>query len=70
MPLHGRRQRRDEYTAKTSAASIKVKDTSNFMINFTIGYAAAEYRGFGIASAYLIHAEIQQRITMGALIAA
>ena len=29
-------QRWDTYTAKTSASSIKVKDTANFMINFSV----------------------------------
>ena len=29
-------QRWDEFTAKTSASSIKVKDTSNFMVNFAV----------------------------------
>ena len=29
-------QRWDAYTAKTSASSIKVKDTANFMINFSV----------------------------------
>ena len=64
-------QRWDEYTAKTSAASIKVKDTSNFMINFTIGMQQLNTVGLVLLGTYLIHAENPaERITMGALIAA
>ena len=64
-------QRWDEYTAKTSASSIKVKDTSNFMINFTIGMQQLNTVGLVLLGTYLIHAENPaERITMGALIAA
>ena len=64
-------QRWDGYTAKTSAASIKVKDTSNFMINFTIGMQQLNTVGLVLLGTYLIHAENPaERITMGALIAA
>ena len=64
-------QRWAEYTAKTSAASIKVKDTSNFMINFTIGMQQLNTVGLVLLGTYLIHAENPaERITMGALIAA
>ena len=64
-------QRWDEYTAKASAASIKVKDTSNFMINFTIGMQQLNTVGLVLLGTYLIHAENPaERITMGALIAA
>ena len=64
-------QRWDEYTAKTSASSIKVKDTSNFMINFTIGMQQLNTVGLVLLGTYLIHAENPaERIPMGALIAA
>lgn len=59
-------QRWDEYTAKTSAASIKVKDTSNFMINFTIGMQQLNTVGLSVLGTYLIHAENPaERITIG-----
>ncbi|MGB4882051.1 MAG: type I secretion system permease/ATPase [Neisseria sp.] len=64
-------QRWDEYTAKTSASSIKVRDTSNFMVNFAVGMQQLNTVGLVLFGTYLIHAENQaDRITMGALIAA
>ncbi|UOO81427.1 type I secretion system permease/ATPase [Uruburuella testudinis] len=64
-------QRWDEYTAKTSASSIKVRDTSNFMINFAVGMQQLNTVGLVLLGTYLIHAENPaDRITMGALIAA
>ncbi len=63
-------QRWDEYTAKTSASSIKVKDTSNFMVNFAVVMQQLNTVGLVVAGTYLIHAENPaDRITMGALIA-
>ena len=63
-------QRWDEYTAKTSASSIKVKDTSNFMVNFAVVMQQLNTVGLVILGTYLIHAENPaDRITMGALIA-
>lgn len=63
-------QRWDEYTAKTSASSIKVKDTSNFMINFAVAMQQLNTVFLVLLGTYLIHAENpNDRITMGALIA-
>ncbi|MDO4640586.1 MAG: type I secretion system permease/ATPase [Neisseria sp.] len=63
-------QRWDEYTAKTSASSIKVKDTSNFMINFAVAMQQLNTVFLVLVGTYLIHAENPtDRITMGALIA-
>lgn len=63
-------QRWDEYTAKTSASSIKVKDTSNFMINFAVAMQQLNTVFLVLLGTYLIHAENpSDRITMGALIA-
>ena len=63
-------QRWDEYTAKTSASSIKVKDTSNFMVNFAVVMQQLNTVGLVVTGTYLIHAENpSDRITMGALIA-
>lgn len=63
-------QRWDEYTAKTSASSIKVKDTSNFMINFATGMQQLNTVFLVLLGTYLIHADNPaERITMGALIA-
>ncbi len=63
-------QRWDEYTAKTSASAIKVKDTSNFMVNFAVGMQQLNTVFLVLVGTYLIHAEnTADRITMGALIA-
>ncbi len=63
-------QRWDEYTAKTSASSIKVRDTSNFVVNFAVCMQQLNTVGLVLFGTYLIHAEDSvERITMGALIA-
>ncbi|WP_373740566.1 type I secretion system permease/ATPase [Neisseria sp.] len=63
-------QRWDEYTAKTSASSIKVKDTSNFVVNFAVAMQQLNTVFLVLVGTYLIHAEnTADRITMGALIA-
>jgi type I secretion system ATPase len=63
-------QRWDEYTAKTSASSIKVKDTSNLMVNFAVAMQQLNTVFLVLVGTYLIHAEnTVERITMGALIA-
>ena len=63
-------QRCDEYTAKTSASSIKVKDTSNLMVNFAVAMQQLNTVFLVLVGTYLIHAEnTAERITMGALIA-
>lgn len=63
-------QRWDEYTAKTSASSIKMRNTSNFMINFAVCMQQLNTVGLVLLGTYLIHAENPaDRITMGALIA-
>ena len=63
-------QRWDEYTAKTSASSIKVKDTSNLMVNFAVTMQQLNTVFLVLVGTYLIHAEnTAERITMGALIA-
>ena len=63
-------QRWDEYTAKTSASSIKVKDTSNLMVNFAVAMQQLNTVFLVLVGTYLIHAEnTTERITMGALIA-
>ena len=63
-------QRWDEYTAKTSASSIKVKDTSNFIVNFAVAMQQLNTVFLVLVGTYLIHAEnTAERITMGALIA-
>ena len=63
-------QRWDEYTAKTSASSIKVKDTSNLMVNFAVAMQQLNTVFLVLVGTYLIHAEnTAERITMGALIA-
>ena len=63
-------QRWDEYTAKTSASSIKVKDTSNFMVNFAVAMQQLNTVFLVVVGTYLIHADYHaERITMGALIA-
>ena len=63
-------QRWDEYTAKTSASSIKVKDTSNLMVNFAVAMQQLNTVFLVLVGTYLIHAEnTAERITMDALIA-
>ncbi|WP_274584920.1 type I secretion system permease/ATPase [Neisseria leonii] len=64
-------QRWDGYTAKTAASSIKVKNTSNFVVNFAVAMQQLNTVFLVLLGTYLIHAENPaDRITMGALIAA
>ncbi len=63
-------QRWDSYTAKTAASSIKVKNTSNFVVNFAVAMQQLNTVFLVLLGTYLIHAENPaSRITMGALIA-
>lgn len=63
-------QKWDEYTAKTAAASIKVRDTSNFLVNFAVAMQQLNTVGLVIVGTYLIHnPDPNNQITMGALIA-
>lgn len=63
-------QKWDAYTAKTAVASIKVKDTSNFLINFAIAMQQLNTVGLVLVGTYLIHSTDKgEQITMGALIA-
>ncbi|MCP1659854.1 type I secretion system permease/ATPase [Neisseria perflava] len=63
-------QRWDEYTAKTAASAIKLKDTSNFMIFFSAAMVQLNTIGLVVVGTYLVNAEnVDSRITMGALIA-
>lgn len=64
-------QRWDNYTAKTSASQIKVKDTSAFVINFSVGMQQLNTVFLVLVGTHLIHSPDEgSRITMGALIAA
>lgn len=64
-------QRWDFYTAKTSASSIKVKDISNLMVNFSVGMQQLNTVFLVLYGTYLIHSDNPaEKITMGALIAA
>lgn len=63
-------QRWDMYTAKTSASQIKVKDLSNFVVNFSVALQQLNTVFLVIVGTYLIHSQDEaSRITMGALIA-
>lgn len=63
-------QRWDIYTAKISAAQIKVKDLSNFVTNFATKIQQLNTVFLVLLGAYMIHAEAEaDRITMGAVIA-
>lgn len=63
-------KRWDHYTAKTSYASIKVKDTSNFVINLITALQQLNTVILVLFGTYLIHSnDPASRITMGALIA-
>ncbi|OOF64384.1 type I secretion system permease/ATPase [Rodentibacter sp. Ppn85] len=63
-------QRWDMYTAKTSASQIKVKDLSNFVVNFSVALQQLNTVFLVILGTYLIHSQDEaSRITMGALIA-
>ncbi|QPB42637.1 type I secretion system permease/ATPase [Rodentibacter haemolyticus] len=60
----------DAYTAKTSASQIKVKDLSNFIVNFSTGLQQLNTVFLVLLGTYLIHSPDEaSRITMGALIA-
>lgn len=63
-------KRWDFFTAKTSASSIKLKDTSNFVINFSVAMQQLNTVGLVLLGTYLIHSQSpDHKITMGALIA-
>ncbi|WAX71101.1 type I secretion system permease/ATPase [Gallibacterium anatis] len=63
-------KRWDFYTAKSSFSSIKVKDTSNFVVNLITALQQLNTVILVIFGTYLIHSEDpSSRITMGALIA-
>ncbi|RRN00325.1 type I secretion system permease/ATPase [Bibersteinia trehalosi] len=63
-------QRWDVYTAKVSAAQIKVKDLSNFVTNFSTKMQQLNTVCLVMVGAYLVHAEVEaERITIGAIIA-
>ncbi|XXQ68842.1 type I secretion system permease/ATPase [Neisseriaceae bacterium B1] len=63
-------QKWDEYTAKTSMASIKVRDTSNLLVNFAVAMQQLNTVGLVLVGTYLIHStDKANQITMGALIA-
>lgn len=63
-------QRWDSYTAKVSAAQIKVKDLSNLVTNFATKIQQLNTVFLVILGAYMVHAEAEaNRITIGAIIA-
>lgn len=63
-------QRWDAFTAKVSAAQIKVKDLSNFVTNFATKVQQLNTVFLVILGAYMVHAEAEaDRITVGAIIA-
>ncbi|AHG74923.1 LapA secretion ATP-binding protein [Mannheimia varigena USDA-ARS-USMARC-1296] len=63
-------QRWDMYTAKVSAAQIKVRDLSNFVTNFATKVQQLNTVFLVILGAYMVHAEAEvERITIGAIIA-
>lgn len=63
-------QRWDMYTAKVSAAQIKVKDLSNLVTNFATKVQQLNTVFLVIIGAYMVHAEAESdRITIGAIIA-
>lgn len=63
-------QRWDMYTAKVSAAQIKVKDLSNFVTNFATKIQQLNTVFLVILGTYMVHAQSEaNRITMGAIIA-
>lgn len=64
-------KRWDHYTATAAASSIKLKDTSNFVINFATAMQQLNTVFLVVYGTYLIHSDdINTKITMGALIAA
>lgn len=63
-------QRWDMFTAKVSAAQIKVKDLSNLVTNFATKMQQLNTVFLVIIGAYMVHAEVEaNRITVGAIIA-
>ena len=63
-------QKWDAYTAKTAAASIKVRDTSNFLVNFAVAMQQFNTVALVVVGTFLIHsANPAEQISMGALIA-
>lgn len=63
-------QKWDFYTAETAAASIKVKDTSNFIVNFAVAMQQLNTVALVVVGTLLIHStNPSNQITMGALIA-
>ncbi|WP_027008600.1 type I secretion system permease/ATPase [Conchiformibius kuhniae] len=63
-------QKWDAYTAKTAAASIKVRDTSNFLVNFAVAMQQLNTVFLVVVGTFLIHSSNpEEQISMGALIA-
>lgn len=63
-------KRWDFFTAKSSASSIKVKNISNFVTNFTMMMQQLNTVFLVLTGTYLIHSDNpSEKITMGALIA-
>ncbi|WP_168415345.1 ATP-binding cassette domain-containing protein, partial [Acinetobacter indicus] len=61
----------DFYTARSAASSIKTRDLSNFVVNFSVGVQQLNTVLLVIVGTYLIHSpDANSKITMGALIAA
>ncbi len=68
--LNWAQKRWDFFTAKSSASSIKVKNMSNFVTNFTMAMQQLNTVFLVVLGTYLIHSESpDSKITMGALIA-
>ncbi|MGH8811462.1 MAG: type I secretion system permease/ATPase [Advenella sp.] len=68
--LNWAQKRWDHYTAKASASSIKVKDTSNFVVYFSVMLQQLNTVILVLVGTYLIHSpDPSSKITMGALIA-
>lgn len=64
-------KRWDFFTAKAAASSIKVKNISNFVTNFTIAMQQLNTIFLVVVGTYLIHSDNpSNKISMGALIAA
>lgn len=63
-------KRWDFFTAKSASSSVKVKNISNFVTNFTMMMQQLNTVFLVLAGTYLIHSdETSSKITMGALIA-
>ncbi|UNH25176.1 type I secretion system permease/ATPase [Moellerella wisconsensis] len=63
-------QRWEMFTARTSLTSIKVRNLTNFMINFSAALQQLNTVALVFVGTYLIHSDdVNSRITMGALIA-